>query len=139
VRESLVLCKDRVGVSSPQGNYLVSRYVYRAALHLLAGQMIGDMAGAGGAGPGGIEVVHPDWAGQIIVETEGTTEAATLLLARVRPLSLSRYPLPLSSLRRAHPLLLLQVASVEPVPWRILREKSRPGAVWLKPVGPDNV
>ncbi|TNY22381.1 hypothetical protein DMC30DRAFT_349037 [Rhodotorula diobovata] len=90
VRESLSLCKDRVSVSSPQGNYLVSRYVYRAALHLLAGQIIGDAAGAGGAGPGGIEVVHPDWAGQIVVEAEGTTEAATLLLARVRPtLSLS--------------------------------------------------
>ncbi|GAA5901123.1 hypothetical protein JCM8208_002283 [Rhodotorula glutinis] len=115
VRESLILCKDRVGVSSPQGSYLVSRYVYRAALHLLAGQMIGDVAGAGGAGPGGIEVVHPDWAGHVVVETEGTTEAATLLLARV--------------------------ASVEPVPWRILREKSRPGKVWLKPVvaGADNV
>ncbi|KPV76576.1 uncharacterized protein RHOBADRAFT_52565 [Rhodotorula graminis WP1] len=115
VRESLVLCKDRVAVSSPQGNYLVSRYVYRAALRLLAGQMIGDVAGAGGAGPGGIEVVHPDWAGEIVVETEGTTEAATLLLARV--------------------------ASAEPVPWRILREKSRPGRVWLKPVvaGGDNV
>ncbi|GAA5921471.1 hypothetical protein JCM3775_003064 [Rhodotorula graminis] len=115
VRESLVLCKDRVAVSSPQGNYLVSRYVYRAALHLLAGQMIGDVAGAGGAGPGGIEVVHTDWAGEIVVETEGTTEAATLLLARV--------------------------ASAEPVPWRILREKSRPGRVWLKPVveGGDNV
>ncbi|GAA5835010.1 hypothetical protein JCM9279_007172 [Rhodotorula babjevae] len=111
VRESLTLCKDRVAVSSPQGNYLVSRYVYRAALHLLAGQMIGDVAGAGGAGPGGIEVVHPDWAGTIVVETEGTTEAATLLLARV--------------------------ASTEPVPWRILREKSRPGKVWLKPVGPE--
>ena len=95
VRESLILCKDRVGVSSPQGSYLVSRYVYRAALHLLAGQMIGDVAGAGGAGPGGIEVVHPDWAGHIVVETEGTTEAATLLLARVRlPLSLELPSLP---------------------------------------------
>ncbi|BGP46458.1 hypothetical protein JCM10450v2_002303 [Rhodotorula kratochvilovae] len=107
VRETITLCKDRVELSSPQGSYLVSRYVYRAALKLHAGQIIGDAAGKGGAGPGGIEVVHPDWAGQIVVEAEGTTEAATMLLARV--------------------------ASVEPTPWRIIREKSRPGKIWLRP------
>ncbi|GAA5826660.1 hypothetical protein JCM3770_007100 [Rhodotorula araucariae] len=108
VRETITLCKERVELSSPQGSYLVSRYVYRAALKVHAGQIIGDAAGQGGAGPGGIEVVHPDWAGQIVVEVEGTTEAATLLLARV--------------------------ASVEPAPWHIVREKSRLGRIWLRPV-----
>ncbi|GJN87179.1 hypothetical protein Rhopal_000124-T1 [Rhodotorula paludigena] len=108
VRETITLCKEKQALSSPQGNYLVSRYVYRASLKLSAGQIVGDSAGAGGLGPGGIEVVHPDWAGQIVVETEGTTEHATLLIARA--------------------------ASVEPVPWRIVREKSRPGKIWLRPV-----
>ncbi|GAA5998773.1 uncharacterized protein JCM10292_007222 [Rhodotorula paludigena] len=108
VRETITLCKEKQALSSPQGNYLVSRYVYRASLKLSAGQIVGDSAGAGGLGPGGIEVVHPDWAGQVVVETEGTTEHATLLIARV--------------------------ASVEPVPWRIVREKSRPGKIWLRPV-----
>ncbi|CDR38313.1 hypothetical protein NBRC10512_004052 [Rhodotorula toruloides] len=108
VRETMTLCKDKVSLSSPQGRYLVSRYVYRGTLRLVAGQIIGDAAGAGGLGPGGIEVVHEDWAGQVVVETEGTTEHATMLLARV--------------------------ASVEPTPWRVIREKSRPGRIWLRPV-----
>ncbi|GAA6045809.1 hypothetical protein NBRC10513_005217 [Rhodotorula toruloides] len=108
VRETMTLCKDKVSLSSPQGQYLVSRYVYRGMLRLVAGQIIGDAAGAGGLGPGGIEVVHEDWAGQVVVETEGTTEHATMLLARV--------------------------ASIEPTPWRVIREKSRPGRIWLRPV-----
>ncbi|BGP30606.1 hypothetical protein JCM10296v2_002362 [Rhodotorula toruloides] len=106
VRETMTLCKDKVSLSSPQGQYLVSRYVYRGMLRLVAGQIVGDAAGAGGLGPGGIEVVHEDWAGQVVVETEGTTEHATMLLARV--------------------------ASVEPTPWRVIREKSRPGRIWLR-------
>ncbi|GEM06916.1 F-box domain contaning protein [Rhodotorula toruloides] len=108
VRETMTLCKDKVSLSSPQGQYLVSRYVYRGTLRLVAGQIIGDAAGAGGLGPGGIEVVHEDWAGQVVVETEGTTEHATMLLARV--------------------------ASIEPTPWRVTRERSRPGRIWLRPV-----
>lgn len=32
---------------------------------------------------GGYEVCHPDWAGKVYLETEGTTEHASLLIARV--------------------------------------------------------
>ncbi|GAA5948703.1 hypothetical protein JCM21900_005266 [Sporobolomyces salmonicolor] len=108
LRESLTLCSDRVSLSSPQGNYQVRKHVYRGAIKIKPGHIIGSSAGAGGTGPGGIEVVHDDWAGQVVLETEGTTEHATLLIARV--------------------------ASVEPTPWRIMRERCRPGKLWLRPV-----
>ena len=83
IRDSLLLCTDKVQVSSPQGNYLVKRFVYRGAAKVRPGTIIGSGGGAGGAGPGGIEVVHQAWAGQIVVETEGTTEHASMLLERV--------------------------------------------------------
>ncbi|GAA5866126.1 hypothetical protein JCM1840_005081 [Sporobolomyces johnsonii] len=108
LHESLTLCSDRVGLSSPQGNYQVKKHVYRGAIKIKPGHIIGSSAGVGGSGPGGIEVVHDDWAGQVVLETEGTTEHATLLIARV--------------------------ASLEPTPWRILRERCRPGKLWLRPV-----
>ena len=59
-------------VASPQGRYRVQRYVYRAAVALRAGAIIGA-TGGGGAGPGGIDIVHSDWEGQLVVETEGTS------------------------------------------------------------------
>jgi len=42
-----------------------------------------DSTGSDGEGAGGIEVVHPDWAGIVVLETEGTHEHASLLIARV--------------------------------------------------------
>ncbi|BGP14384.1 hypothetical protein JCM10213v2_002331 [Rhodosporidiobolus nylandii] len=116
VRETIQLCNDRVGLTSPQGNYVVKKRVlpsfflwaYRAGFRIKAGQMVSTEGGVGGSGPGGIEVVHNDWVGDCVLETDGTTEHATQLIARV--------------------------ASVEPTPWRILRSKCRPGKLWLKPV-----
>ncbi|GAA5907302.1 hypothetical protein JCM6882_002801 [Rhodosporidiobolus microsporus] len=108
VRETIQLCNDRVSLSSPQGNYVVKKFVYRAGIKIKSGQIIGSAAGVGGSGPGGIDVVHDDWVGQLVLETDGTTEHATMLVARA--------------------------ASTEPTPWRILRSKCRPGKLWLKPV-----
>ncbi|GAA5821453.1 hypothetical protein JCM11251_004631 [Rhodosporidiobolus azoricus] len=108
VRETIQLCNDRVGLSSPQGTYVVRKFVYRAGIKIKSGQIIGTSAGSGGSGPGGIDVVHDDWTGQLVLETDGTTEHAAMLVARA--------------------------ASTEPTPWRIVRSKCRPGRLFLRPV-----
>lgn len=111
VQESITLSREKVQLATPQGGtYLVSRYVYRAAFVVQAGQLLGEAAGVGGLGPGGIEVVHPDWVGGVVLEAEGSAEQAQLLLARV--------------------------ASPTPTPWRVARAKSQPGRIWLRLV-PD--
>ena len=87
VQQTLALCKDSVEVASPQGRYRVQRYVYRAtvqlkvrsldscvqrnSLVLLQAQALIGASGGGGSGPGGIDVIHSDWEGQLVVETEG--------------------------------------------------------------------
>ncbi|GAA5950825.1 hypothetical protein JCM8115_004984 [Rhodotorula mucilaginosa] len=112
VQESITLSKEKVQLATPQGGtYLVSRYVYRAAFAIQSGQLLGEAAGVGGLGPGGIEVVHPEWVGGVVLEAEGSAEQAQLLLARV--------------------------ASPTPTPWRVVREKSQPGRIWLRLV-PDS-
>ncbi|KAM0749816.1 hypothetical protein T439DRAFT_348592 [Meredithblackwellia eburnea MCA 4105] len=108
IREKLTLCDERVNLSSPQGTYAVKRFVYRSFLSLKPGTILGTVGAAGGAGPGGIEVVHEDWSGTLVIETDGTTEHAAHLMARC--------------------------SSKAPAPFRIMREKSRPGMIWLRPV-----
>lgn len=84
MQESITLSKEKVQLATPQGGtYLVSRYVYRAAFAIQSGQLLGEAAGVGGLGPGGIEVVHPEWVGGVVLEAEGSAEQAQLLLARV--------------------------------------------------------
>lgn len=77
--------------------------LHSAAIKIKPQHMIGDKGGAG-AGPGGVEVAHVDWSGTCILEVDGTQEQATLLVARMTELT----------------------------PYRILREKSRPGKLWLR-------
>lgn len=113
IRDSLLLCTDKVQVSSPQGSYTVKRFVYRGATKIKPGTIIGGAGGAGGTGPGGILVADEQWAGQVVVETDGTTEHATMLLNRCE--------------------------SRTPTPWKILREKSRPNCIWLRPVTDDEI
>ncbi|ORY74313.1 hypothetical protein BCR35DRAFT_306782 [Leucosporidium creatinivorum] len=108
VRETITLCDDKVQVSSPQGNRVVKRFVYRAALKIKPGAIVSAGGGVGGSGPGGVEVAHDDWAGTVILEVDGSTEHANLMATRV--------------------------SSLEPTPYRVVREKSRPGKLWLRPV-----
>lgn len=132
IRESLLLCTDKVQVSSPQGNYLVKRFMYRGAARVRAGTIIGSGGGAGGRGPGGIEVVSAGWAGQVVIETEGTTESAAMVLERV---SLGcELESGLESWSDADGCLVLvaQCESKLPVPWVVLRDKSRPDCIWLR-------
>ncbi|GAA5884794.1 hypothetical protein JCM16303_007270 [Sporobolomyces ruberrimus] len=108
LRETLHLESDSIAVASPQGMYSVKRHVYRAVIEIQAGHVLETIATSVHERTDGFEVCHEDWAGKVIFETEGTTEHASLLIARV--------------------------ASKSPTPWKIVREKSRPHCLYIKPV-----
>ena len=137
-RESLTLCQEKVLVTSPQGSYQVKRYLYRCAVRIKAGQIVGHRGGVGG-GPGGVEVVHEDWGGTLVIETEGTQEHAALVIARVRRRRHLAFIRP-NGREFADAVLVwhvVQIGSVEGQPYRIMREKSRPGKLWIRPVLAD--
>ncbi|KDE02935.1 hypothetical protein MVLG_06532 [Microbotryum lychnidis-dioicae p1A1 Lamole] len=100
--ESLMLREDKVHVTSPQGGYMVKRFMYHASIQVRANDPILDISAPKP------QVVHPDWAGTIMIEIEGTTEHRRVAMEKI--------------------------ASPQPAAWRILREKSRPGKLWIRPV-----
>ncbi|GAA5936294.1 uncharacterized protein JCM15063_002772 [Sporobolomyces koalae] len=104
LQQTLRLESEKVSLASPQGHYQVKRHVYRGNIELSGGRILETAGGT----TGGYEVVHPDWDGTLHLETEGTTEHASLLIART--------------------------ASNMPTPWHIVREKSRLGHLWIRPV-----
>ena len=57
VASTLSLYQDKVDVASKAGVYRVAKYVYRAVVPLQAGQILGNVAGVNGSGPGGIEAL----------------------------------------------------------------------------------
>jgi hypothetical protein len=79
---------------------------YRSAFKITPGAIVSKQGGSGGKGPGGLEIVSEDWAGTLVIETEGTSEHANMLMARC--------------------------AIQSNTPWRILRERSRPGKLWIR-------
>ena len=121
---NITLCKEKTALTSPGGErYAVNRYVYRTACDLVPGTLLGNAGQQGGAGPGGIEVLHPDWAGKLVIETEGTAEAARALLERATPTK--REILPNQPRISKH---------ANNYPYRILRSLSRPGQIWIVPL-----
>lgn len=114
IHGNLALCKEKAAVTSPSGErYVVNCFMYRTFCEIVPGTMLGDTGGDGAAGLGGIEIVHDDWTGKLVIETEGTAEAARELIARV---SANR-----------------QDGSAN-YPYKILRSLSKPGHVWISPV-----
>jgi len=82
LQETLRLETEKVSIASPQRTQLITKHVYRGSIKIEANRIL-DSTGSNGKGIGGIEVVHPDWAGIVVLETEGTHEHASLLIARV--------------------------------------------------------
>ncbi|KAK4058489.1 hypothetical protein OIO90_000651 [Microbotryomycetes sp. JL221] len=107
LRANLTLQESQVSVSSPQGRYLVKTFVYCSTIRIRPGTIVGSTSNSSNS-TSAIEVVHDDWCGELVVETDGTNEHAGLLVARA--------------------------SSLEPMPYRIIREKSRPGQLWIRPV-----
>ena len=74
---------------------------------------------------GADETLHPDWAGQLIIETDGTTEAAKALLARTKAISRDVAP------DQPQPRPPLHANNR---PYKILRNMSRPGLIFCRVV-----
>lgn len=70
VANSMRLQTDKVNRSTPQKDFWVTKYVYRSTIKLKAGHILGAAAGGAGNGPAGIDCVHPDYEGVLVVETE---------------------------------------------------------------------
>ena len=125
VQANMQLCKENGELTSPSGDrYRVNRYVYRTVVELLPGTLLGSSGSAGGAGPGGIEQLHPDWAGSLVIEVEGTSEAAQKLVQSTTPNP--------SALQHSAP------QQTQNRPHNVLRNLSRPGQIWVRPVAVED-
>jgi len=93
IKGSLRLSEDKIEVASPQARYRVKRWVYRAVIKIPKGP----------------------WAGQLVIEVDGTSEHARDLLRRCTHVDPAK----------------------KATPWRIIRERSRPGKLWIRPVNDD--
>jgi hypothetical protein len=118
VAASVRLLQDRV---RSEGHTLV-RWVHRARIELRPRAAAGRIP-VPGAGPG--VDVDDGWFGALVLEAEGTNEGLAELLARVGVRAADGAPIPgwrappVGDRRRM---------------WRVLRERSRPGEIWLRTV-----
>ncbi|KAI9465833.1 hypothetical protein BJY52DRAFT_1202087 [Lactarius psammicola] len=121
ITANLQLLQDRVRTETPQGAYhTVVRWVHRSSFTIRPP-------------PGGApviilpnrerRVVDSGWRGTVVVEAEGTNEGLADLRARCRGVFQPR------------------AGDVAPPPgerermvWRVLRERSRPGEIWIRAV-----
>ncbi|KAI0635073.1 hypothetical protein C8Q77DRAFT_1054656 [Trametes polyzona] len=135
IAANLQLLQDRMKTETPQGgHHMVVRWVHRSSftirpsssgkpIRLVVPRDVGP-----GPGPGGAWFIDPGWFGTVVVEAEGTNEGLADLQARCRGV----FPLratgaPLSPERAAR-------AEAQRSVFRILREKSRPGEIWIRTV-----
>ncbi|PWN40796.1 hypothetical protein IE81DRAFT_202198 [Ceraceosorus guamensis] len=135
---SMRLVQDHIETTTPHGRYRVAKWLYRAAVNVTGGQIISDE---------GLQVVDEGWHGRLVIETEGTSEHAKALIARCAgptATPASRAALLACVINEAgrtnakfEPPATrdAQGAKVETTSaWMILRERSRPGEIWLRPL-----
>ncbi|TFK32365.1 hypothetical protein BDQ12DRAFT_701187 [Crucibulum laeve] len=132
IATNLQLLQDRVRTETPQGAYHnVVRWVHRSSF-MIRPPPRNPQSTRGRPTTPRIPIpetenlfVDPGWYGAIVVETEGTNEALADLQDRCGP---GAFP---PRARGAHvPMVQIENRKV----FRILREKSRPGEIWIKAV-----
>ncbi len=119
------------------GSYRVNKWLYRASFSLTAGQIVSDE---------GLESVDEGWHGKVVIEAPGTSESAKDLISRCAG--------PASTLQQQQALysVVLEGKGTSPLvqkpavldakgarlgsttPWVVLRERSRPGLIYISPV-----
>lgn len=141
---SLRLVQDQVETISPAGaRYRIAKWLYRSVASVQTGQIISDV---------GLQCCDENWAGKIVFETEGTSEHAKDFLARCAG--------PTATPQAKAKLLAMVLGNAGPgqmaggmnvlknpatqdqhgrrmqaqTPFAVLRERSRPGLIWLRPV-----
>ncbi|KAJ6466858.1 hypothetical protein C8R45DRAFT_838951 [Mycena sanguinolenta] len=137
IAANLQLLQDRVRTETPQGNiHNVVRWVHRSSFVIRPPPKRMSMSSNGSRrppSPGRVPIpetaglfVDPAWYGTIVVETEGTNEA----LADMQ----DRCPGAFPPRAGGPPTLTKEQKDVKKV-FKILREKSRPGEIWIRTVG----
>ncbi|KAJ7750408.1 hypothetical protein DFH07DRAFT_746148 [Mycena maculata] len=137
IAANLQLLQDRVRTETPQGAYHnVVRWVHRSSFVIRAPAKP-RMSISGRSRPPSPRIpipessglfVDPGWYGTIVVETEGTNEA----LADLQ----DRCPGAFPPRAGGPPTVVLKEAKDAKKVFKILREKSRPGEIWIRAVGP---
>lgn len=158
ILNSLRLVQDHVETMGAGGaRYRVAKWLYRSAANVASGQIISKMNS-------GLEVVDEGWKGRIVIEMEGTAESAKLLIERCagpeaapadKAALLARvmgdaqaarnmmntfdtnglFPAPQQQKGNAAAGGAATLrGEVQTSPWAIMRERSRPGLIWLRPL-----
>ncbi|UZJ54024.1 hypothetical protein CBS101457_003344 [Exobasidium rhododendri] len=153
ILSSLRLVQDHVESYSATGQrYRIAKWLYRSAANVTTGQIISKMSR-------GLEVVDEGWSGRIVIETEGTAEHAKSLISRcagpnatpqakaallatvmgdVTAANKMMNTADTGGLTRpiqALPATPSSSTEVQNSPWMIMRERSRPGLIWIKLAG----
>ncbi|EMD36597.1 hypothetical protein CERSUDRAFT_84779 [Gelatoporia subvermispora B] len=135
IHHNLQLLQDRVKTDTPQGGqHTVVRWVNRSSFTIRPppGSTSIKISVPNSAGPGpspnGSWLVDPGWYGTVVVEAEGTNEGLADLQVRCR----GAFP-PRAVGASANPSRDVGREERKTV-FRILREKSRPGEIWIRTV-----
>ncbi|KAJ7901571.1 hypothetical protein B0H13DRAFT_1621883 [Mycena leptocephala] len=138
IAANLQLLQDRVRTETPQGNiHNVVRWVHRSSFTIRAPAKPRMSMSSGGRRPQSPRIpipetaglfVDPGWYGTVVVETEGTNEALADLQDRCPGAFPPRAGGPQTVQLKEH-------KDAKKV-FKILREKSRPGEIWIRAVGP---
>ncbi|KAJ6551379.1 hypothetical protein B0H19DRAFT_1157416 [Mycena capillaripes] len=136
IAANLQLLQDRIRTETPQGNvHNVVRWVHRSSFVIRAPSK--QRMSTSGRRPPSPRIpipesaglfVDPGWYGTIVVETEGTNEA----LADIQ----DRCPGAFPPRAGGAPTVPLKDGKDSKKVFKILREKSRPGEIWIRTVGP---
>ncbi|KAH8103341.1 hypothetical protein BXZ70DRAFT_888963 [Cristinia sonorae] len=134
IASNLQLLQDRMKTETPQGgHHTVVRWVHRSTFIIKPPPgsrsiriPVPSTAGPGPS-PSGAWIIDPGWYGTVVVETEGTNEGLADLQARCQGAFPLRAEGAAMSPERAH-------REERRTVFRILRERSRPGEIWLRTV-----
>ncbi|GLB40878.1 hypothetical protein LshimejAT787_0900930 [Lyophyllum shimeji] len=138
IAANLQLLQDRVRTETPQGAYHnVVRWVHRSSFVIRPpGKGVRSPSHYGQTAPSRIPLpdsnmfVDPGWYGTIVVETEGTNESLADLQDRCGP---GAFPPRPSGVNGPNTSAISREGKLV---FRILREKSRPGEIWIRTVSP---
>ncbi|CAD6931560.1 unnamed protein product [Tilletia controversa] len=135
VAATLHLAQENAETVSPNGTrYRIQRWVYHARVKVTPGTIISTY---------GLDCVHSDWSGTLLLETEGTIEHARDLITRCfGPNSTPQARLQLLQTVNKGPLPPMSGEdkwsysdkSEATSPFEIVRAKSKPGQLFLRPV-----
>lgn len=138
IQSSLKLHQAKSNVASVQASYKVTRYVYRASSRLKAGTILGNSGGKG-SGPGGLDTVQREWDGHIVLETEWVNlHPKDMQLWLTSHLAHRGTPERAAGINRiCTPVKYGGRQQSSMSAFKILRQRSRPGALCLMPLFDD--